>query len=69
MQLSIRLRNYFLNENYPESTRVIDVFKGTSLAEMMQTVNMGKQTVKEFTDKAEKIVGADVVQRWLDGRL
>jgi hypothetical protein len=36
---------------------------------MMQTVNMGKQTVKEFTDKAEKIVGADVVQRWLDGRL
>ena len=69
MRLSIRLRNYFLNENYPESTRVIDVFKGTSLAEMMQTVNMGKQTVKEFTDKAEKIVGADVVQRWLDGRL
>ena len=69
MQFSIRLRNYFLNENYPESTRVIDVFKGTSLAEMMQTVNMGKQTVKEFTDKAEKIVGADVVQRWLDGRL
>ena len=69
MQLSIRLRNYFLNENYPESTRVIDVFKGTSLAEMMQTVNMGKQTVKEFTDKAEKIVGADVVQRWLEGRI
>ena len=68
MQLSIRLRNLLHNENYPESARVIDVFEGTSLAEMIRIPNMGKKTIKEFTDKAEAIVGADVIQRWLDGR-
>jgi hypothetical protein len=68
MQLSIRLRNFLLNENYPESTRVIDVFEDITLAGMMRIPNMGKQTIKEFTDKAEAIVGADVIQRWLDGR-
>jgi DNA-directed RNA polymerase alpha subunit len=68
MQLSIRLRNCLHNENYPESTRVIDVFEDITLAGMMRIPNMGKQTIKEFTDKAEAIVGADVIQRWLDGR-
>ena len=68
MQLSIRLRNCLHNENYPESARVIDVFEGTSLAEMIRIPNMGKKTIKEFTDKAEAIVGADVIQRWLNGR-
>jgi len=68
MQLSIRLRTLLHNENYPESARVIDVFEGTSLAEMIRIPNMGKKTIKEFTDKAEAIVGADVIQRWLDGR-
>ena len=68
MQLSIRLRNCLHNENYPESTRVIDVFEDITLAGMMRIPNMGKQTIKEFTDKAEAIVGADVIQRWLNGR-
>jgi DNA-directed RNA polymerase alpha subunit len=57
------------NENWQESDRVIDLLQGTSVTEMMQIPNLGKKTVKEFADKAEKIVGADVVQRWLDGRL
>jgi hypothetical protein len=41
------------------------------MTEMMKIPStMGKKTIKELTaNKAEKIVGADVVQRWLDGRL
>jgi hypothetical protein len=28
---------------------------------------MGKKTVKDFVDEAKTIVGADTMQRWLNG--
>lgn len=68
MQLSIRLRNCFRNENYPESTRVIDVLERMPLEQMIRIPTLGKKTIKEFTDKAEAVVGVDAIQRWLDGR-
>jgi hypothetical protein len=30
---------------------------------------LGKKTIKELANKAEKVVGADVVQLWLEGKL
>jgi hypothetical protein len=69
MRLSLRLRNCLHNENWQVSDRVIDLLEGLPVTGMMRIPNLGKKTVKEFADKAEKIVGADVVQRWLDGRL
>ena len=69
MRLSLRLRNCLHNENWQVSDRVIDLLEGFPLTEMMKIPNLGKKTIKELTDEAEKIVGADVVQRWLEGRI
>ena len=69
MRLSLRLRNCLLNANWSESDRVISLLRIISMAEMMKIPNLGKKTIKELTDEAEKIVGADVVQRWLEGRI
>ena len=69
MRLSLRLRNCLHNENWQVSDRVIDLLEGFPLTGMMKIPNLGKKTIKELTDEAEKIVGADVVQRWLEGRI
>jgi DNA-directed RNA polymerase alpha subunit len=69
MRLSLRLRNCLHNENWQVSDRVIDLLEGLPLTGMMKIPNLGKKTIKELTDEAEKIVGADVVQRWLEGRI
>ena len=68
MHISTRLRNCLLNENYPESTPVITVLEELPLAEMIRIPNLGRKTIKEFASEAEKIVGAEAVQRWLDGK-
>ena len=69
MRLSLRLNNCLLNANWSESDRVISLLRTISMTEMMKIPNLGKKTIKELTDEAEKIVGADVVQRWLEGRI
>ena len=69
MRLSLRLNNCLLNANWSESDRVIDLLEGLPLTGMMKIPNLGKKTIKELTDEAEKIVGADVVRRWLEGRI
>jgi DNA-directed RNA polymerase alpha subunit len=69
MRLSLRLRNCLHNENWQVSDRVIDLLEGFPLTGMMKIPNLGKKTIKELTDEAEKIVGADVVRRWLEGRI
>ena len=69
MRISNRLKNFLSNDYFSDSDPVIDLLKTISMKEMMRTPNYGKKTLKELTDEAEKIVGADVVQRWLDGRL
>ena len=69
MRLSLRLRNCLHNENWQVSDRVIDLLEGLPLTGMMKIPNLGKKTIKELTDEAEKIVGADVVRRWLEGRI
>ena len=69
MRLSLRLRNCPLNANWSESDRVISLLRTISMAEMMKIPNLGKKTIKELANKAEKVVGADVVQLWLEGKL
>ena len=69
MRLSLRLRNCLLNANWSESDRVISLLRIISMAEMMKIPNLGKKTIKELANKAEKVVGADVVQLWLEGKL
>jgi predicted transcriptional regulator len=69
MRLSLRLRNCLLNANWSESDRVISLLRIISMAEMMKIPNLGKKTIKELANKAEKVVGADVVQLWLNGKL
>lgn len=69
MRLSLRLNNCLLNANWSESDRVISLLRTISMKEMMKMPNLGKKTIKELAHEAEKIVGADTVQRWLDGRL
>jgi DNA-directed RNA polymerase alpha subunit len=69
MRLSLRLNNCLLNANWSESDRVISLLRTISMTEMMKIPNLGKKTIKELANKAEKIVGADVVQRWLEGRI
>ena len=69
MRLSLRLNNCLLNANWSESDRVISLLRIISMAEMMKIPNLGKKTIKELANKAEKVVGADVVQLWLEGKL
>lgn len=68
MPMSQRLINCLGNEGYRESTRVIDVLEGTPFEQMKKIRNLGKKTIKEFTDIAEKVVGVDAIQRWLNGQ-
>jgi hypothetical protein len=35
---------------------------------MIKTPNMGRKTIEEFASEAKRIVGAEAVQRWLDGK-
>ena len=69
MRLSLRLNNCLLNANWSESDRVISLLRTISMTEMMKIPNLGKKTIKELANKAEKVVGADVVQLWLEGKL
>lgn len=69
MRISTRLKNFLANEDFYGPDTVIYFLQTVSMKEMMRTPNYGKKTLKELTDEAEKIVGADVVRRWLDGRL
>jgi DNA-directed RNA polymerase alpha subunit len=69
MRLSLRLNNCLLNANWSESDRVISLLRTISMTEMMKIPNLGKKTIKELANKAEKIVGTDAVQRWLNGKL
>lgn len=68
MPMSRRLANCLANENYPYTARVIDVLEGMTFEQMRKVPNLGKKTIKEFTDMAEKVVGVDVIQRWLNGQ-
>ena len=68
MKLSVRLRNGLWNSNYFESTPVITVLEEFPLIEMIKTPTMGRKTIEEFASEAKKIVGAEAVQRWLDGK-
>lgn len=69
MRISTRLKNFLANEDFYGPDTVIYFLQTVSMKEMMRTPNYGRKTLKELTDEAEKIVGADIVQRWLDGRL
>ena len=69
MRISTRLKNFLANEDFYGPDTVIYFLQTVSMKEMMRTPNYGKKTLKELTDEAEKIVGVDVVRRWLDGRL
>ena len=68
MKLSVRLRCGLLNSNYPESTPVMTVLEEFPLIEMIKTPTVGRKTIEEFASEAKKIVGAEAVQRWLDGK-
>jgi hypothetical protein len=72
MHLSLRMKNCLLNEYaHPwdklEAIPVITLLKDLPLVEMRKIPNMGKKTVKDFVDEAKTIVGADTMQRWLNG--
>ena len=72
MHLSLRMQNCLLNEYaHPwdklEAIPVITLLKDLPLVEMRKIPNMGKKTVKDFVDEAKTIVGADTMQRWLNG--
>jgi hypothetical protein len=50
-----------------ETVPVMTLLKDLPLVEMRKIPNMGKKTVKDFVDEAKTIVGADTMQRWLEG--
>ncbi len=68
MKLSVRLRNGLLNSNYSEFTPVIIVLEELPLIEMIKIPTIGREAIEEFASEAKKIVGAEAVQRWLDGK-
>jgi len=72
MHLSLRMQNCLLNEYaHPweklEAVPLITLLTDLPLVEMRKITNMGKKTVKDFVDEAKTIVGADTMQRWLNG--
>ena len=72
MHLSLRMQNCLLNEYaHPweklEAVPLITLLTDLPLVEMRKIPNMGKKTVKDFVDEAKTIVGADTMQRWLNG--
>ena len=72
MHLSLHMKNCLLNGYvYPweklETVPVMTLLKDLPLVEMRKIPNMGKKTVKDFVDEAKTIVGADTMQRWLEG--
>ena len=72
MHLSLRMQNCLLNEYaHPweklEAVPLITLLTDLPLFEMRKIPNMGKKTVKDFVDEAKTIVGADTMQRWLNG--
>ena len=50
------------------SVDVIEFMEKVPAKQMMAMHNIGKKTMKLFTDEAATIVGAEAVQRWLDGK-
>jgi hypothetical protein len=72
MHLSLRMKNCLLNGYvYPweklETVPVMTLLRGLPLVEMKKIPTMGKKTIKDFVDEAKTIVGADTMQRWLNG--
>jgi DNA-directed RNA polymerase alpha subunit len=69
MRISTRLKNFIANEDFYGFDTVIYFLQTVSMREMMRVPNFGKKTLKELIDEAEKIVGEDVMRRWIGGKL